>query len=148
MFQGASAISLDAKGRLAIPTRYREEIQAQGGGRVVVTAHPHRCLLLYPHETWQPLARRVMAAAGMDPRASTIQQLLVGHADEVEMDSAGRILIAPTLRKLSGIERDVMMFGQGEFFKLWQPEAWDRQFAEFGQLDPATLPAAFEGLVF
>lgn len=148
MFQGPSEISLDAKGRLAIPTRYRDGILEHGGGRVVVTLHPHRCLLLYPADSWRPIAEKVMKLAGMDPRASTMQQLLVGHADEIDMDSAGRILVSPTLRRMSGIERDVIMFGQGDFFKLWRPESWDKQFADFGQPDPDTLPADLQALVF
>jgi len=146
VFQGASAISLDAKGRLAVPTRYRDSILAQGEGRVVVTAHPHRCLLLYPAPAWEPIARKIMALPGFDPNVSAMQQLLVGHADELEMDSAGRILIAPTLRRLSGIDREVMMFGQGTHFKLWHPEAWEKQFEAFRQLAPGVLPPGMESL--
>jgi MraZ protein len=146
VFQGASAISLDAKGRLAVPTRYRESILAQGAGKVVVTAHPHRCLLLYPYPAWEPIAMKIMALPSLDPHVSAMQQLLVGHADELEMDSAGRILIAPTLRRLSGIDRDVMMFGQGTHFKLWHPESWEKQFDAFSQLGPGVLPSGMDSL--
>lgn len=146
MFQGASAISLDAKWRLAVPTRYREAFQAQGEGRVVVTAHPHRCLLLYPAPAWEPIARKIMAVPGFDPNVAAMQQLLVGHADEVEMDGSGRILIAPTLRRLAGIDREVMMFGQGSHFKIWQPDAWEKQFEAFRQLAPGVLPPGMDAL--
>ena len=146
VFQGASAISLDAKGRLAVPTRYREAIQAQGEGRVVVTAHPHRCLLLYPYPAWEPIAKKIMGLPGFDPSVAAMQQLLVGHADELEMDTAGRILIAPTLRRLAGIEREVMMFGQGSHFKLWHPESWEKQFDAFCQLGPGVVPPGMDSL--
>lgn len=145
-FQGASAVSLDAKGRLAVPTRYREKLLAQGGGRVVVTAHPLRCLLLYPQPDWEPIAANVMAVPGFDPRVTAMQMLLVGHADEIEMDSAGRILISPTLRRLAGIDRDLMLFGQGSHFKLWNPEAWEKQFDQFIQNAPNSLPQGMESL--
>ena len=146
MFQGASPISLDAKGRLAVPTRYREAILAQGEGRVVVSVHPHRCLVLYPAPAWEPIARKVMALPSMDVKVAAMQQLLVGHADEVEMDAAGRILIAPTLRKMSGIDRELMMFGQGTHFKLWNPPAWDQQLAAFTDVGTGGLPAGMDSL--
>lgn len=145
-FQGASAISLDAKGRLAVPTRYRDKFLAQGDGRVVVTAHPHRCLLLYPLPAWEPIAEAVMAVPGFDPKVTAMQMLLVGHADEMEMDSAGRILISPELRRLSGIDRDLMMFGQGSHFKLWNREAWDKQFDQFVETSAHSMPAGMESL--
>lgn len=146
VFQGASAISLDAKGRLAVPMRYRDSIAAQGEGRIVLTAHPHRCLLLYPRPAWDPIAEKIMALPGFDPNVAAMQQLLVGHADELEMDSAGRILISPTLRRLSGIGREVMMFGQGTHFKLWNPEAWEKQFEAFSQLGPGVMPPGMDSL--
>ena len=145
-FQGASAVSLDAKGRLAVPTRYRDKLLAQGDGRVVVTAHPHRCLLLYPQSDWAPIAERVMAVPGFDPQVTSMQMLLVGHADELEMDSAGRILISPTLRRLSGIDRDLMMFGQGSHFKLCNPEAWEKQLDQFVESSAHSMPAGMESL--
>ncbi len=145
-FQGASAISLDAKGRLAVPTRYREKILEQGGGQVVVTAHPQRCLLLYPALLWEPIAQKIMKLSGFEAGASVLQQLLVGHADEVEMDSAGRVLISPTLRRLANIDREVMMFGQASHFRLWNPDAWERQLEAFTQALPGAMPAGTESL--
>ncbi len=145
-FQGASAISLDAKGRLAVPTRYREKILEQGGGQVIVTAHPHRCLLLYPAPLWEPIASKIMALPGFDPSVAALQQLLVGHADEVEMDSAGRVLISPTLRRLANIDREVMMFGQVTHFRMWHPEAWEKQLEIFTQQLPGVMPPGTESL--
>ena len=112
----------------------------------MLTAHPHRCLLLYPRPAWDPIAEKIMALPGFDPNVAAMQQLLVGHADELEMDSAGRILISPTLRRLSGIGREVMMFGQGTHFKLWNPEAWEKQFEAFSQLGPGVMPPGMDSL--
>lgn len=145
-FQGASAISLDAKGRLAVPTRYRERILELGGGHLIVTAHPHRSLLMYPAPVWEPIAKKIMALSGFDPAAATLQQLLVGHADEVEMDSAGRVLISPTLRRLAGIDREVMMFGQVSHFRIWNPDSWEKQLETFTQQLPGTMPSGTESL--
>ncbi len=148
VFQGPSEISLDSKGRLAIPTRYREILRAQSEGQLVITAHPHRCLLLYPRTAWEPIRDAIMKTSGLDRQTTLLQGLLVGHADDVEMDSAGRVLVSPALRRFSRIEREVMMFGQGSHFKLWAPAAWEEQFAEIERLGAGLVPAGLESLSF
>ena len=72
MFQGAAALSLDAKGRLAIPARHRDALVAASAGQLILTAHPHRCLLLYPGVAWEPIRDKVLAACSLDPRSAAI----------------------------------------------------------------------------
>lgn len=129
MFQGAAQISLDAKGRLAIPTRHRDRLQADSEGKLVLTAHPHRCLLLYPAAAWEPIRARIMTLSSFDPQTSLWKRLLVGHAEEVSLDASGRLLVSPELRRFAGIEKQVMLFGQGSHFELWSAEAWEAQLA-------------------
>ncbi|NDU85084.1 MAG: division/cell wall cluster transcriptional repressor MraZ [Ferrovum sp.] len=148
MFQGPSEISLDSKGRLAIPTRYRDSLRAQSDGHLVLTAHPHRCLLLYPKPAWEPIRNAIMKTSGLDRQTTLLQGLLVGHADDVEMDTAGRVLVSPALRRFAHIERDVMMFGQGSHFKLWNPPAWEEQFSEIERLGADLVPPGMESLSF
>lgn len=130
MFRGATALSLDAKGRLAIPARHRDALNVQGGGRLVLTAHPHRCLLLYPQPEWEPIQQKIMSLPSLDKQASLLQRLLVGFAEDVEMDGAGRVLVSPVLREFAGLEKQVMLVGQGSHFELWSGEAWRAQLAE------------------
>ena len=144
MFQGPSLISLDAKGRLAVPTRYRDALRLQSDGHLVITAHPHRCLLLYPRAAWEPIRDAIMKRSGFDKNSTLLQGLLVGHADDVEMDSSGRVLVAPALRRFASIDREVMMFGQGSHFKLWNPPAWDEQFKEIERLGADLVPTGME----
>jgi MraZ protein len=127
MFQGATALSLDAKGRLAVPTRHRDELQSGNGGKQVLTAHPHRCLLLYPAPAWEPIRARIMSFSSFDAQASLWKRLLVGFAEEVELDGAGRLLVSPELRKFAGLEKQAMMVGQGSHFEIWSQEAWEKQ---------------------
>lgn len=148
MFQGPSEISLDSKGRLAIPTRYRESLRTQSAGQLVITAHPHRCLLLYPRSAWEPIRDAIMKTSGLDRQTTLLQGLLVGHADDVEMDAAGRVLISPALRRFARIDRELMMFGQGSHFKLWNPAAWEEQFAEIERLGANLVPPGMEQLTF
>lgn len=116
VFQGASAINLDAKGRMSIPSRHRDALIVQYEGRVTVTRHPHGCLLLFPRPSWEA-HREQIAAWPMSTRAW--QRILLGNASDVEFDSAGRILIAPELRQSVGLTRDVMMLGMGSHFEIW-----------------------------
>lgn len=145
MFQGATELSLDAKGRLAIPSRHRDALQTQAEGKLVLTAHPHRCLLLYPRPAWEPIRSRIMAFPSLDPQASKLQRLLVGFAEEVGMDGAGRVLISPELRKFAALDKRVMMVGQGSHFEIWNLEAWETQLDEIvAQGDDRLLPAGME----
>jgi MraZ protein len=130
MFRGTTALSLDAKGRLAVPARHREALQVQGGGRLVLTAHPHRCLLLYPQPEWEPIQEKIMALPSLDKQASLLQRLLVGFAEDVEMDGAGRVLISPVLREFAGLEKQVMLVGQGSHFEVWSEASWRAQLEE------------------
>jgi MraZ protein len=143
VFQGAAQISLDAKGRLAVPTRHRDRLQAESAGKLVLTAHPHRCLLLYPAGAWEPIRARIMTFSSFDPQTSLWKRLLVGHAEDVELDASGRVLISPELRRFAGIEKQVMLFGQGSHFELWSAEAWEAQLARMpAQVE--SLPAGME----
>ena len=127
MFQGATALSLDAKGRLAVPTRHRDELQSGTVGKQVLTAHPHRCLLLYPAAAWEPIRARIMSFSSFDTQASLWKRLLIGFAEEIELDGSGRLLVSPELRKFAGLEKQAMMVGQGSHFEIWSQEAWEKQ---------------------
>ena len=127
MFQGAAALSLDAKGRLAIPARHREGLAAASAGQLVLTAHPHRCLLLYPAAAWEPIRDKVLASSSLNPQSAAIRRLLVGHAREEELDSAGRLLISPELRKFAQFEKQVWLVGQGSHFEIWSDAGWQKE---------------------
>ena len=99
VFRGVSELVLDAKGRVAIPARHRDGLAGGSNGRVVITADHGGCLLLYPRRTWEPIQRDLMSLSSFDDRIRSIQRLLVGHADDVELDAAGRILVPPALRR-------------------------------------------------
>jgi len=116
VFQGASALNLDAKGRMSVPAKHRDALMIQCDGRVTLTKHPHGCLLFFPRPVWEN-HREQIAAWPMSARAW--QRIFLGNASDVEMDSAGRILIAPELRNAAGLSRDVMLLGMGSHFEIW-----------------------------
>ncbi|MCF8188263.1 MAG: division/cell wall cluster transcriptional repressor MraZ [Burkholderiaceae bacterium] len=116
MYQGASALSLDAKGRMSIPARHRDALSLQCEGRITLTKHPHGCLLLFPRPVWE-IHREQIAGWPMSARAW--QRIFLGNASDVEMDSAGRILISPESRTAALLTRDVMLLGMGSHFEIW-----------------------------
>ncbi|MEW5887512.1 MAG: division/cell wall cluster transcriptional repressor MraZ [Pseudomonadota bacterium] len=144
MFQGAAALNLDAKGRLAVPARHREALAAAGS--LVLTAHPHRCLLLYPLPAWEPIRDKVLAAPSLEQQSALLKRLLVGFAREEEMDAAGRVLIAPELRRYAGLEKEVWLVGQGNHFELWSDEGWHKQQEAIFALGDKLLPPGMETL--
>jgi MraZ protein len=144
-FRGVSELALDAKGRLAIPARHRDALVADGEQRVVVTADPSRCLLVYPLAAWAPIQARLMALSSFDDRIRGLQRLIVGHADDVEIDGAGRILVPQALRRYASLDRRVVLVGQGRKFELWDDAAWAARMAQAVAFDPNALPPALDG---
>lgn len=137
VFQGSSALSLDAKGRMTVPTRYRDHLLATESGCLTLTRHPDGCLILYPRSTWEQ-KREQIAALPMSARA--LQRLMLGSAQDVEVDSAGRILIAPELRQAAGLLKNTMLLGLGGHFELWDAQQLElRQAADLAQALPEAL---------
>ena len=146
-FQGATALTLDAKGRLAIPSRHRDALMAASDGQLVLTAHPHGCLLLYPAPSWEPIRDKILKASSFDPRSAALKRMLVGNALDMELDSAGRLLVAPELRQHAKLDKAVRFVGLGAFFELWSEEGWLRQNeAAQAALDGHQPPAGFEDI--
>ncbi len=137
VFQGSSALTLDAKGRMSIPARYRDALQSDEQGCLTLTRHPDGCLMLYPRSTWETKRAQIAALPAV---ARPLQRLLLGSAQDVDMDGAGRILVAPELRDAAGLAREVMLLGLGSHFELWDREQWEaRSLQDVSQLDPAIL---------
>jgi MraZ protein len=148
VFSGTSQINLDDKGRLAIPVKYRDALLERCAGRLKVTGHVDPCLLIYPAPDWEPVAATLDEAPKLDRRVRQWHRLLVGCADSVEMDSAGRVLIPPTLREMADLGKTVVLVGIGKKFELWGKEAWDKTQAEMSDLALGDLPPALEGFSF
>lgn len=146
MFQGAASLNLDAKGRLAVPARHRESLASLSGGTLVLTAHPHRCLLIYPLPAWEPIRDKVLAAPSLEQQSALLKRLLIGFAREEEMDAAGRMLIAPELRQYAGLEKSVCLVGQGNHFELWSEAGWKQQQEAIFALGDKLLPPGLETL--
>lgn len=145
MFRGATSLNLDVKGRLAVPSKHRDALQAQCAGNLVLTAHPHGCLLLYPQPAWEPIQAKMMALSSFDKQSSALQRLLVGYAEDITLDSAGRLLVSPSLREFAGVEKQAMLVGQGSHFELWNMDAWRAQLERVMSGDGMDLPAEMEG---
>ena len=145
MFRGATSLNLDAKGRLAVPAKHRDALQVLCAGSLVLTAHPHRCLLMYPQPDWEPIQAKVMSLSSFDRQSSALQRLLVGFAEDIELDSSGRILVSPVLREFAGLEKQAMLVGQGSHFELWSMEAWKAQLEKAIANDDMALPSELEG---
>lgn len=146
MQQGATALSLDAKGRIAIPTRYRERLTSAVENSLVLTAHPHRCLLLYTDLDWQPIRDRILEASSLEMQAALLKRLLVGFAREESLDTAGRLLIPPELRKFAELEKQVWLVGQGKHFEIWSDAGWQKQQEAIFALGDRLLPPGLEDL--
>lgn len=145
MFRGVSTVSLDSKGRIVVPARYRDALLAVAAGRVVVTADPARCLLLYPLPEWEPIEKRLTGLSGFNPQIRALQRLLVGHAHELDMDTAGRILLPPMLRQFAGLEKSVVLVGQGAKLEMWNEERWQNEVDVALAFRDGEMPPELEG---
>ena len=121
MFQGASALNLDAKGRMSVPARHRDALQIQGEGRITFTKHPDGCLLLFPRPEWEAFRSRV-AQLPMD--AHWWRRIFLGNAQDLDIDGSGRLLISPELRAAANIEREVILLGMGSHLEVWDAQTY------------------------
>lgn len=143
-FQGSAELALDGKNRLAIPARHRAVLKDTGP--LVITAHPHRCLAIYPLSAWEPIREKVLAAPSLEQQSAYLKRLLVGFAREEEMDGTGRVLIAPELKKFASLDKQVVLVGQGNHFELWSEEGWQKQQEAIFALGDQLLPPGLESL--
>ncbi len=142
MFQGASSLSLDAKGRLSVPTRYRDVLSATAGGLLTLTKHPHGCLMVFPRPEWEKFRERV---ANLPMSAQWWKRIFLGNAMDVEIDGTGRVLVSPELRVAAGISRDTMLLGMGNHFELWDKATYEAQESQAMQ---GAMPDVFKDFSF
>jgi MraZ protein len=125
-FRGINSVNLDAKGRMAVPKKYRDSIAEASDNQLVATIDLHSpCLLIYTLDEWEVIERKLMSMPNVDPQARLYQRLLLGHATEMEIDSQGRVLLPALLREHAKLDKPAILLGQGNKFELWSQEAWD-----------------------
>ncbi len=145
MFRGVTQLNLDSKSRLAVPARYRDTLLERCGGHLVITADADRCLLVYPLPDWEVIQQRLEGLSNLNPRVRELQRRLIGFAVDVDIDSAGRVLIAPALRAYAQLGKNVVLVGQGRKFELWNQESWEQLIEKAGDLGAEALPPELEG---
>lgn len=125
VFRGVNNINLDAKGRMAMPARYREQLQSHCSGHLVATIDTNsRCLLLYPVHEWEEIQRKIESLPSFNPTSRRVQRLLIGHATDLELDNSGRVLLPQALREYAGLQKHVALIGQGKKLELWDQSVW------------------------
>jgi MraZ protein len=127
MFRGATKITLDDKGRMVIPTRYRQQIAELAQGKLIVTVDKDQCLLIYPLPEWEQIERKLMSLPSLNSTARRLQRLMVGHATDLPLDGHGRVLLPPELREFAKLGRYGMLIGQGNRFELWDEARWSER---------------------
>ena len=148
MFRGLNKISFDTKGRISIPTKYREELLRISKKKLICTIDLDYCLLLYPLPSWLKIEQQIMKLPTLNTTSRKLQRLLVGHATDIEMDKSGRLLIPYELREFSMIKKEAMLIGQGNRFELWDYLRWTKLREKWLKSDKYSLPKEFEGLTF
>ena len=125
MFRGVQHINMDAKGRLAMPARQREPLLSECGGQVVVTIDTQSsCLAVYPLPEWERIERDIQNLPALKPAVKRFQRLMLGYATDLELDSAGRMLLPQSLREYARLEKKLVLVGQGNKLELWSEPLW------------------------
>lgn len=142
MFQGASSLSLDNKGRLSVPTRHRDVLAAVASGQLTITRHPHGCLMVFPRPAWEQFRQRIV---DLPMAAQWWKRILLGNAMDVEIDSTGRVLVSPELRASAKLDKETVLLGMGNHFELWDKATYEAQEAQAMQGD---MPDVFKDFSF
>lgn len=131
-FRGITKLSVDAKGRLAMPKNHRDKLEKDGISELVVTADTTPgCLLIYPLPVFEEVEQHLTQMPNLTKRARAAQRRFIGYASDVEMDATGRIPLSAELRDYSGISRKAYLIGQGKKFELWEEAAWEQECAKW-----------------
>ena len=145
MFRGVAQLTLDSKGRLAVPAKFRDALIARCSGHLVITADSDRCLLVYPQPDWEPIEQKLMSLSSFNAQIRELQRRLVGYAEDVVMDATGRILVPPALRQFAQLEKAAVLVGQGNKFELWNKDNWEGRMEQGGGFGAGGLPPELEG---
>ena len=147
-FRGVSNLSLDAKGRIVLPARYRERLAEFCHSQLVVTIDTDQpCLLIYPLPEWELIEEKIEELPSFNPTTRRIQRLLIGHATEVEVDANGRMLLSNPLRDYAQLGKKVVLIGQGKKFELWDETLWNERMESWlGDGSGDEMPAALAEL--
>ena len=148
MFRGAAKVTLDDKGRMVLPTRYREHALEASQGKFVVTVDRDQCLLLYPFPEWEQIERKLMSLPSLHAQARRLQRLMVGHATALDLDAHGRLLLPPELREVAHRERRGRLIGQGNRCEWWDEVRWNerRTLWRANEAAETGLPAELDSL--
>lgn len=127
MYRGVNQLKVDGKGRMALPTRYREELVERCGGSLVVTVNTtsDHCLWMYPLDEWENVEKQVNQLPSLNPKHIKFKRYFLGYASDVEMDKTGRILLPPSLRTFARIDKEIHLIGQGNKFEIWNSSDWE-----------------------
>lgn len=149
MFRGISSVTMDAKGRMALPARYRDAVAVASDGRIVVTIDMREsCLLLYPLAEWELVQGKLENLSNINPQARLLQRLLIGHATDLELDAAGRLLLPSMLRDFGGLKKKLVLVGQGNKIEIWSADHWQQRLDLWREEGAALMDseALFDGL--
>lgn len=132
MFRGSNSATLDGKGRMALPTRTRETLSGLSENKVVVTIDMREpCLLLYPLSDWEVVQGKLESLSNINPQARLLQRLLIGHATDLRLDGAGRLLLPSMLRDFAQLEKKLVLVGQGNKIEIWSEQNWLQRMGEW-----------------
>ena len=150
MLRGASTLSLDSKGRMAVPTRHREKLLECCGGQMVVTVSGDRdrCLWMFPFDDWEEAERKIVSLPSFNPAHKYLKRMVIGHAREVEIDRSGRVLLPGLLREYAVLDKEVFLVGQGNKFEIWNEKLWNQMGEQWKseEIDPERLSPEMEQL--
>ena len=144
MLNGVTKLNLDAKGRLAIPSRYRERLQEDCAGRLVVTLDPEKRMVIYPYNEWKAIESKLVNLSSMKKAAVRIKRLVLGHASDCDMDKNGRINLPSYLREITGLDKQIVLLGVGNKFEVWDETSWVHEMED--DEDELEIPEELESL--
>jgi MraZ protein len=145
VFLGASSLSLDAKGRLSVPTRHHEALMTICKGQVTITQHYEGCLFVFPQPAWEAFSAKIAALSMSSLR---LKRMYLSNAMTVELDGTGRILISPELREAAGISKEATLRGMGHYFELWDKAAYDAYDIRQKKSMQEEMPAELSDITF